>query len=458
MKTKPHPPERRRGKLNTLDTLSTLLFYFSILIFIIGFNFTDSPPPFGWYQQFMPNLNGASITDLTFTDSLNGYAVTNIGSSNSYIVKTTDGGDNWSINFVNNQRFARIEFINANTGFTNAFTTIFKTTNAGNTWSPISLPGIFGDDMFVLNQDTIWLAMSESLTGGVFLTTNGGVSWVQQLNLGSANPSHIYMFNARIGFISPSTNNGTQYTRKTTNGGTTWDTLINQGFVDIYFTDSLMGWRARGNNMYKTIDGGYNWITQILPYGGYFVNIGVYEFSNINADTIWGVGGWLQYPNFQSRGVLYRTTNGGSNWLFQIPDTTINIHQYVFNKFTNKLNGWAYAGFTGVHTVTGGGDTTYSGIKRMSSFIPDNFVLEQNYPNPFNPSTFIRFQIKRLADVRLVIYDVTGKEIKVLINQKQKGGVYEVSFEGSGYSSGVYFYSLIIDEKLIDTKKMILLK
>ncbi|MBK8981070.1 MAG: hypothetical protein IPM38_01835 [Ignavibacteria bacterium] len=79
-----------------LNRFSNLLFYFSILTFIIAFNFRDNLPPGGWYQQFMPTLDGASISDITFTDSLNGYAVT---LSPPYILKTTNEGDNWTINY-----------------------------------------------------------------------------------------------------------------------------------------------------------------------------------------------------------------------------------------------------------------------------------------------------------------------------------------------------------------------
>jgi hypothetical protein len=62
---------------NFKDFLSSAIFYLAILTFIIGFNFTDSPPPFGWYQQFMPSLGGRSITDVFFLDSLTGWGVTN---------------------------------------------------------------------------------------------------------------------------------------------------------------------------------------------------------------------------------------------------------------------------------------------------------------------------------------------------------------------------------------------
>jgi len=452
-------------KANRLEPLYTLFFYLSILLFLIGFNFADNPMQSGWYQQFMPNINGASVRDITFTDSLNGYAVTSIGGSNSYILKTTNGGDNWTVKFLHNQPFVRVIFINNNTGFTNAFTTIFKTTNAGENWNAINLPGIFGDDMFVLNEDTIWLAMSESLVGGVFRTINGGASWDRQASF-SPNPSRIYMFNRNIGFVSAATG---QILRMTINGGFNWTTLSSAGaFTDMFFADSLTGWKSGapgGPGFRKTTDGGYNWFDQTMPQGGTIVASQIERFDNINRDTIWGVGGWVQYPNFQSRGMIYRTINGGDNWLFQVPDTSINIVRYSYTSFINKQIGWAYSSSPGVHTTTGGDDTFYTPVKQISSNIPKDFKLYQNYPNPFNSSSKIKFQIparsaggSKTSEVSLKVFDITGRFINTLVSEKLQAGEYETTFNAVNLSTGVYFYSLIIDGIIVETKRMILLK
>ncbi len=439
-----------------VNFLTTLLFYFSILAFIIGFNFIDVMVG-NWYQQFMPNLNGASIKDITFTDSLNGYAVTSLRTAgdSSYILKTTDSGNNWSIKFMHNRAFVRVEFINANTGFTNAFTRIYKTTNSGENWTPINLPSIFGDDMFVLSEDTIWLAMSESLTGGVYFTSTGGTSWTPQLNLGSQNPVKIYMFNGSTGYIAKNT--GSPYIRKTTNSGVNWDTIVNgRGFSDIFFVNTLTGWSAF-DSVRKTTNGGINWQTQILPYGFGITTLYSTRFSNINSDTIWMGGGSITFPNSQSRGMLFRTTNSGNNWFYQIPDTSIHSGLYRNVQFVDKYKGWAYWSSGGIHT-TNGDDTTFLGIKQISSQIPKDYKLYQNYPNPFNPRTVIGYQLTFSSYVSIKVYDITGKEVFILVNQEQKTGTYQVDFPGYGFSSGVYFYSLIVDSKLIDTKKMILVK
>jgi hypothetical protein len=84
-------------------------------------------------------------------------------------------------------------------------------------------------------------------------------------------------------------------------------------------------------------------------------------------------------------------------------------------------------------------------------------LLSQNYPNPFNPSTTIKFQIKDSRFVILKIYDMLGKEIETLVNKNLNAGEYLVTFDGSKFSSGIYFYKLEMDG-FAETKKMVLLK
>lgn len=87
----------------------------------------------------------------------------------------------------------------------------------------------------------------------------------------------------------------------------------------------------------------------------------------------------------------------------------------------------------------------------------NNFELQQNYPNPFNPTTQIRFSLAEQSQVTLKVYNILGKEIATLVNDVQSSGVHEVSFNGSGLASGVYFYTLQAG-KFTETRKMILVK
>jgi hypothetical protein len=110
------------------------------------------------------------------------------------------------------------------------------------------------------------------------------------------------------------------------------------------------------------------------------------------------------------------------------------------------------------------GDTTLTEVGKISSEFSSSYSLEQNYPNPFNPSTNIKYQISHHSGsstnnkfVILKVFDVMGREVETLVNEKQSPGTYEVTFDGSNLSSGIYFYRLMTDG-FSETKKMILLK
>ena len=155
-------------------------------------------------------------------------------------------------------------------------------------------------------------------------------------------------------------------------------------------------------------------------------------------------GGFRTYSlNFGRVYEVYSTVHGSTHWLLR----------------GCLINGILY------------GDTNlYIGISKISSEVPKNFVLYQNYPNPFNPATKIRFSIplSRGVDaegrqgVLLIVYDVLGREITTLVNEKLSPGTYEVEFDPeksgqAGLSSGIYYYTLTAGD-YIETKKMILIK
>ena len=97
-------------------------------------------------------------------------------------------------------------------------------------------------------------------------------------------------------------------------------------------------------------------------------------------------------------------------------------------------------------------------VNQIGNEIPTTFSLSQNYPNPFNPSTNIKLKVASSKFIKLVVYDILGKEVAVLVNEKLQAGEYETNFDGSNLPSRIYFYSLYADEKLNETKRMLLLK
>jgi len=116
------------------------------------------------------------------------------------------------------------------------------------------------------------------------------------------------------------------------------------------------------------------------------------------------------------------------------------------------------------------GSYSYSNIVEVACNLqPITFELYQNYPNPFNPTTTIKYSIPAEVNplpggargglnVTLKIFDILGNEIATLINEQQRPGNYEVEFDGSKLSSGVYFYRLQTDGGINLTKKFVLLK
>ena len=114
----------------------------------------------------------------------------------------------------------------------------------------------------------------------------------------------------------------------------------------------------------------------------------------------------------------------------------------------------------------GGKYSVSIGIRILFTNIPEGYHLYQNYPNPFNPTTKIKFDVaihppyppsKGAERVILKVFDITGRKIQTLVNEKLQPGTYEVTFDGSNFASGVYFYQLKSGD-YIETKKLILLK
>jgi len=424
----------------------------------------------GWQLQtnLQTLLNGRVIRDMTFIDSVTGFAVTNALNSTDtgYIFKTTNSGYNWFVSYRTTEQWAnifnKIKFINDSIGYVcggNGMAIFCKTTDKGNSWIKTSYAFTTSFlSMSCLNKDTIYLCDDNGLTGGVFRTTNGGLNWTR---FGNVRPQNIYMINGRVGF----------YTNvnlwKTTNGGYNWTVIDNLGYRDIHFFDTLTGYRITGNltNIQKTTNGGINWISQYIPDvpGGYTTK-DFLQLCCINRELIWIVGPIIEYgpSTYRYRGILYKTTNGGDNWGYQIPDTHIvNVYNYYMIIFYNNNIGWAYNPYgngKGIHTITGGDSTLYVGINNEHATLPVNYSLEQNYPNPFNSSTVISYTVKKSINVSLKVYDIEGKEITTLINEYQKSGEYKIKFEGNNLPTGIYFYSLFINGIKADTKKAILIK
>jgi hypothetical protein len=102
-------------------------------------------------------------------------------------------------------------------------------------------------------------------------------------------------------------------------------------------------------------------------------------------------------------------------------------------------------------------NTIVTSLEESISFDSQSFALYQNYPNPFNPVTSIQYSLSSLQFVTIKVFDLLGNEIATLVNEEKSAGEYDIEFNGSGLTSGFYFYQLRADG-FIQTRKMILLK
>jgi len=147
-----------------------------------------------------------------------------------------------------------------------------------------------------------------------------------------------------------------------------------------------------------------------------------------------------------------------------------------FNSSTGLLALWHFdstytdsvSGFNGTPTTPSVGFDTVSypipgvncnlvGIHQIGNITPKAYTLEQNYPNPFNPATNIKFSIPKDGFVEILIYDILGKEVAVLVQDPFQAGTYNVDFNAGNLSSGVYFYTIKVND-FTATKKMLLIK
>jgi len=399
------------------------------------------------FSQWVVQSSGVSVNlyDMKFINRNTGWAV----GENGTILKTANGGINW--NLVDNPSFNmgkilnEISVIDSNIAYVvGAHSTYLKTTNGGENWIVIR-NGPWGSGMgfrsvFYINKDTGWAVGDYR----VLLTRDGGISFDSvSLTVMIYNYIHTMHFkNYNTGIASC---DGECY--KTTNGGYNWfNTQVPVPALYPFMKISVVGdyvWLVgNGKKVYRSTNYAESWdtVSYIPSYppsmirSSYFVDI----------NTGWAGG---------SYGYLYKTTNGGYNW---IRENTVGDQRFWGSIwFYNDSIGWGSGGAGKImHTTTGGQSLVNISLENEH---PVAFELSQNYPNPFNSNTNVKFQIINSGVVILKVFDLLGREVKTLVNEYKQPGTYQVSFNAEGLSSGVYFYKIIAGD-FSETKKMILIR
>jgi hypothetical protein len=354
---------------------------------------------------------------------------------------------------------------------------VYRSTNNGTSWTQTSL-----NNKTILSLAVSGTYIFAGTAGvGVYRSTNNGTSWTQT----SLNNQIVYSLMSLGTYIFAGTGNGIY---RSTNNGTNWtqsglNTSISVYSLAVSGNNTIFA-GTWSNGIYMSTNNGTNWPLTVLTERT------IYSFAT-NGDNVFA-GTYFSYPGAGDGGV-YRSENNGMSWFH----TALN-NQSVFSLcvsgnnvfagtadgagvYLSKNNGVSWIqrneGFSVTSTVrallitnnyifagTNGNSVWRRGLseiltdyQQISELTPASYSLHQNYPNPFNPSTNIRYDIPKNGFVKLVVYDMLGKEIETLVNEKQSAGTCEATFDATNYVSGVYFYRLTTNG-FSETKRMILLK
>lgn len=422
--------------------MKTKLFLTTVLVFVSLYSFAQG----GWTLCNTPLFNNR-VDDIFMVNTQTGYAVCGDGQ----IVKTTDGGNNWvTINTDTNLYCRSVEFINAQKGFVGGF--------------PLDLD-------------------SATHTNNILRrTTDGGASWTDLTPLidssaragicGLAIPDSNTIYGCGNWFQDSA------YIVKSIDGGNTWSFIDMHTYathlIDMYFINKDTGF-ATGSGLppfYRamilyTMDGGQSWTYQfqdtlVLSWDGY-----CWKIQHLTDQVYFAsIQGWTS-----SGGRILKSTDGGMNWNYlSVPNPAMGGNGIQGVGFIDSLNGWTGGGFTHSFETHDGGitwDTIHTCIALNRFFkVNDTLVFVSGdgiwkhgasptgiapaaavmtphasincYPNPANKNLSIDLTLLKSTRAMIVLFDETGKRVKVIDNTNKPKGVYKYQLETENLSEGIY--------------------
>jgi len=364
---------------------------------------------------------------------------------------------------------------------------VFSTTDEGNTWfqQNTGLPGLAVYALHESENGLLYVGFNNP-GAGVARSSDGGLTWSgSATGLGSHRVFTIASF--PDGSILVGTETGIY--RSTDNGdgwgvsGTGGPSNVVRALMRVPSVGSVVA--GSGSGVYVSSDSGKSWNPRSLGLGGTVVlSLAASGSGDLFAGTDAGVfrsandgGSWTAassgLPNntvvnalaFGGDGFLYaatgdsgayRSSDNGGSW----EAVNTGISNPALSSLVPGSSGRLFAGAV---RVFGSGVTLHktsqptTSVQYAQQSVPKGFRLEQNYPNPFNPTTVVSYQLSEVSDVRLVVYDLLGREVAVLVNERLAPGSYTARFDGTGLASGVYFYRLAAGN-LSATKRLLLMK
>ena len=415
-------------------------------------------------NQTAYNLGGslANLSRISFTSATTGAMM----GDGSLLFTTSTGGDKWDITFCGSN-----SWFEGTTWLTKLWV------YSPNSWyRELYFPGVGGFPSFSIQQSTdmglTWTGPRNfgSMGYGVGdVFESGGVTYLSsslevKKNSGSgwstvytgSTPGKIHFADANTGFVSTYTS-GLKSILYTSNGGTNWITYSTgstKSIESVYLRTSGLGFIGCDSSLLlRTTNFGANWTQVTVPNNLRVQNI---RFSS-------EIIGWFlgTERNSPYTGRLLVTNNGGLTFQQMMSLENFNVTGY---SFVDAQNGFVCGDSGKVLKTTNGGLTF---VSQNGELYPEKYSLSQNYPNPFNPVTNISFSIPltrgvtaeggRGVFVKLIIYDLLGREVTSLVNQQMQPGSYNVDWDASNYPSGVYFYKLESND-YSESRRMVLVK
>ncbi len=398
------------------------------------------------------NWNPANdgITSITTNSILIVDSTIYLGTS-SGIFQSTDKGINWNISSrgLENDNVltlaAKDSFLFAGTEYDGAFISVDK----GLTWNAID-SGLIYPIITKMNNSSIKESFRNFITvnsltvidsdlyagtgGGIFISKNNGVSWIemnQYLN-------QVYQFASVDSTMLAATDFGVFLSLDNWENWIFNDNALTHKHVQTLVTQgSNVFAGTRSDGVFLSADTGRTWSP---------VNFGL---SDLNIVALLA----KDYNIFAgtANDGIFISTNNGQNWS-SINSGLTNVKTRTLYIKDSTLWGGFYCGSTWNRSLSG-----ITSVRNPLIDMPEHFSLEQNYPNPFNPVTTIRYSIPKESFVTLKVYDILGKEIATLVNERKSAGNYSTNFNAQNLTSGVYFYQLKT-ENIVTAKKMLLLK
>jgi len=340
-----------------------------------------------------------------------------------------------------------------------------KTTNEGTTWSSVGTGGGINYSFSYKNAN-VMVAGTESY--GVRYTTTGGPWWNSSITW----TTHSVLTDGTDFYAGTS-----QGVYKSTNNGQNWTSIgLSATNVTCMIKQGTYLFAGSSAGLYISSNNGSSWNLDSHPYS---INCLAYGNSLLWIGT--GTGLWWSddlgttWHNvtttnsyisiaLNASNVYVSRSTGGVYHLVQVSPGPPAVYQFASRNagFTTPLpvvnalivtNNYVLAG-----TATGLWRSPLAYVTDVKPQVTSVcYELSQNFPNPFNPTTTIRYQISKAQFVSIKVFDITGKVVETLVSEKQSPGTYEVKWNASHLSSGVYFYKLE-SINFTETKSMLLVK